>query len=470
MELSDILHNLKIQELTPMQEAAKEAYQTAKDLVLLSPTGSGKTLAFLLPLVQTLKAEIQGVQALVLVPSRELALQIETVFKSMGTPFKAMSCYGGRPAMEEHRTMKGIHPAVIIGTPGRMNDHLRKENFNAATVATLVIDEFDKCLEFGSHDEMTEVIGQLPSLKKRVLLSATDAEEIPQFVGVGTAEETASSKAGTAALKVNTAVVKGNTTIPKLNTAVLKLDFLTTEPVSERLNLQRVTSPDKDKLETLYRLLCTLGDRTTLVFVNYRESVERVVSYLKSKKFPCDAFHGGMEQDDRERVIYKFRNGSCPVLVSTDLAARGLDIPGIDNVVHYHIPVNEEAFTHRNGRTARWQAHGSSFLLLHAEERLPGYLPEEVPVYALPEQTPKPAKPRWATLYIGKGKKDKLNKVDIVGFLYKKGGMAREDVGQVDVKEHYAFVAVRRSKMKQLQTLVRGEKIKGMKTVIEEAK
>ena len=437
MELSDILHNLKIQELTPMQEAATEAYQSAKDLVLLSPTGSGKTLAFLLPLVQTLKADIQGVQALVLVPSRELALQIETVFKSMGTPFKAMSCYGGRPAMEEHRTMKGIHPTVIIGTPGRMSDHLRKENFNAATVVTLVIDEFDKCLEFGFHDEMAEVIGQLPALKKRVLLSATDAEEIPQFTGVG-----------------------GGESSPQ----VVKLSFLSGETVSGRLDLQKVISPEKDKLETLYRLLCTLGDRSTLVFVNYRESVERTVAYLKSKKFPCDAFHGGMEQDDRERALYKFRNGSCPVLVSTDLAARGLDIPGIDNVVH------EEAFTHRNGRTARWEARGSSFLLLHAEERLPDYLPEELSVFELPEQTPKPAKPRWTTLYIGKGKKDKLNKVDIVGFLYKKGGLVREDVGQVDVKEHYAFVAVRRSKVKQLLTLLRGEKIKGMKTLIEEAR
>ena len=177
-----------------------------------------------------------------------------------------------------------------------------------------------------------------------------------------------------------------------------------------------------------------------------------------------------MEQDDRERALYKFRNGSCPVLVSTDLAARGLDIPGIDNVVHYHMPVNEEAFTHRNGRTARWEARGSSFLLLHAEERLPDYLPEELSVFELPEQTPKPAKPRWTTLYIGKGKKDKLNKVDIVGFLYKKGGLVGEDVGQVDVKEHYAFVAVRRSKVKQLLTLLRGEKIKGMKTLIEEAR
>lgn len=443
MEQSDILRNLRIEQLTPMQEAARDAYQSDKDLVLLSPTGSGKTLAFLLPLVQSLKADVQGVQAVVLVPSRELALQIENVFKSMNVPFKAMSCYGGRPAMDEHRTMRGINPAVIIGTPGRMNDHLRKQNFDTRFVTTLVIDEFDKCLEFGFHDEMAEVIGQLPALKKRVLLSATDAEEIPQFTGVG-----------------------GGESSPQ----VVKLNFLSGETVSGRLDLQKVISPEKDKLETLYRLLCTLGDRSTLVFVNYRESVERTVSYLKSKKFPCDAFHGGMEQDDRERALYKFRNGSCPVLVSTDLAARGLDIPGIDNVVHYHMPVNEEAFTHRNGRTARWEARGSSFLLLHAEERLPDYFPEELSVFELPEQTPKPAKPRWTTLYIGKGKKDKLNKVDIVGFLYKKGGLVREDVGQVDVKEHYAFVAVRRSKVKQLLTLLRGEKIKGMKTLIEEAR
>lgn len=440
MELQDILRNLQIEQLTPMQEAAREAYGENKDLVLLSPTGSGKTLAFMLPLVQALRTDVQGVQAVVLVPSRELALQIETVFKSMGTSFKAMSCYGGRPAMEEHRTMNGINPAVIIGTPGRMNDHLRKQNFDARSVSTLVIDEFDKCLEFGFHDEMAEVIGQLPSLKKRILLSATDAEEIPQFAGVGD------------------------------GASLVKLNFLDPEALAPRLKLHRVLSPGKDKLETLYRLLCTLGGDSTLVFVNYRESVERVADYLQSKKFPCDAFHGGMEQTDRERALYKFRNGSSPVLVSTDLAARGLDIPGIDNVVHYHLPVNEEAFTHRNGRTARWEARGSSFLLLHSEERLPDYLPQDIPAFELPEQTPKPAKSRWATLYIGKGKKDKLNKIDIVGFLYKKGGLAKEDIGQVDVKEHYAFVAVRRDKMKQLLTLIRGEKIKGIKTIIEEAK
>ena len=463
MKLADILRNLKIEQLTPMQEAAYEAYRSDKDLVLLSPTGSGKTLAFLLPLVQSLKTDVQGVQAVVLVPSRELALQIETVFKTMNTPFKAISCYGGRPAMEEHRTMRGVNPSVIIGTPGRMNDHLKKENFDARIVTTLVIDEFDKCLEFGFHDEMSEVIGQLPSLKKRILLSATDAEEIPMFVNLNSAP----AKVNSASANVSSVRATPNS----LETGgFIKLNFLSEEPVSERLNLQKVLSPEKDKLETLYRLLCTLGDHSTLVFVNYRESVERVADYLKSKKFPCDAFHGGMEQDDRERALYKFRNGSCPVLVSTDLAARGLDIPGIDNIVHYHLPVNEEAFTHRNGRTARWEASGSSFLLLHSEERLPDYLPEDITTFELPEQTPKPAKSRWATLYIGKGKKDKLNKIDIVGFLYKKGGLAKEDVGQVDVKEHHAFVAIRRGKVNQLLTLIRGEKIKGMKTIIEEAK
>lgn len=314
-----------------------------------------------------------------------------------------------------------------------MNDHLRKQNFDTRFVTTLVIDEFDKCLEFGFHDEMAEVIGQLPALKKRVLLSATDAEEIPQFTGVGGGIVTAGCQAEFSF---------GRNRIRTIGLA--------------ESNLSRKRQAGDIVPAALY------AGRP--FYTGIRElSRERGAYGILSEveKFPCDAFHGGMEQDDRERALYKFRNGSCPVLVSTDLAARGLDIPGIDNVVHYHMPVNEEAFTHRNGRTARWEARGLSFLLLHAEERLPDYLPEELSVFELPEQTPKPAKPRWTTLYIGKGKKDKLNKVDIVGFLYKKGGLVREDVGQVDVKEHYAFVAVRRSKVKQLLTLLRGEKSRG---------
>ena len=437
--IQSALRNLKIEELNPMQEASLEQATGRKDVILLSPTGSGKTLAYLLPLLLTLKPNDDSVQVLILVPSRELALQIDSVFKAMGTSWKTCCCYGGHPIAEEKKSILGNHPAIIIGTPGRITDHLSKGNFNPETIETLIIDEFDKSLEFGFHDEMAEIITQLPGLKKRMLLSATDAEEIPEFTG--------------------------------LNRTV-KLNFLSddSEEQESRLKLMKVLSPSKDKIDTLYNLLCTLGSSSSIVFCNHRDAVDRVHQLLADKKLLAERFHGGMEQPDRERALYKFRNGSCHVLISTDLAARGLDIPGIENVVHYHPPVNEEAYTHRNGRTARWEASGNAYLVLHAEERVPEYISEDIETYEFPETLPKPAKPRWATLYIGKGKKDKLNKIDIVGFLYKKGGMAREDVGQVDVKEHYAFVAVRRSKMKQLLTLVRGEKIKGMKTVIEEAK
>ena len=250
-----------------------------------------------------------------------------------------------------------------------------------------------------------------------------------------------------------------------------KLDFLNPEEtVSQRLRLYRVTSPEKDKLETLYKLLCTLGNESTLVFCNHRESVDRVGKYLHSMKVYCETFHGGMEQDDRERALYKFRNGSCHIFVSTDLAARGLDIPDIRHVVHYHLPVAEDGFIHRNGRTARWEADGNAFLILHAEERIPDYVPQPLEEFALPEKTPQPALPEFVTLYIGKGKKDKINKIDIVGFLSKKGGLGREDVGRVDVKDHYAFAAISRKKAKQTLKLIQNEKIKGIKTLIELAK
>lgn len=440
--VSAALSALKIASLNPMQEASVSAWREGGDLILLSPTGSGKTLACLLPLLAGLHPDARGVQAVILVPSRELALQTDGVLKAMNTPYRSVCCYGGRPAMEEHRTIRGVQPAVIIGTPGRMNDHLGKRNFDSSTVRILVIDEFDKCLELGFREEMAEVIGKLPGLRRRFLLSATDAEEIPRFTGMG---------------------------------HVRKLDFLPSsgeeaEAVSSRLSVYRVSSPQKDKLETLYKLLCTLGSQSTLVFCNHRESVERVGKYLQSQKLPCGIFHGGMEQDDRERSLYKFRNGSCHVLVSTDLAARGLDIPEIEHIVHYHLPVNEDGYIHRNGRTARWEAEGNSYIILHAGETLPEYIAGEPEEFRLPEVTPPPSLPEYVTLYIGKGKKDKISKTDIVGFLFKKGNLNKDEIGRVDVKDHCSFAAVSRKKIKQTLNLIRNEKIKGIKTLIEVAK
>lgn len=430
------LQRLGVEALTPMQEAALAACHEQGDVLLLSPTGSGKTLAYLLPLIERLQSQMgNGQKAIVVVPSRELAMQIESVFKQMGTPWKAMAVYGGRPAMDEHRTMRDVHPELIVGTPGRLIDHLQKGNIDAKAVRTLVMDEFDKCLELGFHDEMNTLLDLLPRVERHWFFSATNLQEWPAFIH------------------------------PE---RCIHLNYL---GGSSRVNHYVVHSPEKDKLDTLYRLLCSLDGSQAIVFVGYRESVERISSFLREKKLIHAIYHGGLEQDLRERAIYKFRNGSVNVLVSTDLASRGLDIPEVQHIIHYHLPANEEAVIHRTGRTARWDASGNSYFILGPGESLPESVAADARDFAaLPDIPRRPTPPAWETLYIGKGKKDKLGRIDIAGFLYKKGNLTSDDVGHIDVLDHFAYAAVRRSKVRQLLTLVSGEKIKGMKTIIEIAR
>ena len=438
MDIQGILTKLRITELNEMQQHAAEAITSSDgDVVLLSPTGSGKTLAYLLPLVQLLDSTSDNVQALVITPGRELALQSDNVLKSMGCGLRSTACYGGRAAMDEHKVLKEVRPQIVFGTPGRLNDHLDKENILRYKIRYLVIDEFDKCLEMGFQAEMQRLIKSLPSLQRRILLSATNAEQIPQFVNM--------SKKGTL------------------------IDFLPEdEQTSERVTLYEVQSPQKDKLETLKQLLLSFGDESSIVFLNYRESVERVNSYLVEQGFTTSCFHGGLEQRQREDQLYRFSNGSSNVLVATDLAARGLDIPNIQNIIHYHLPESQEGYIHRVGRTARWDATGRSFFIINSQDHIPDYVEGDVVQYtAILSQSTEPALPRMATLYIGKGKKDKISKGDIVGFLCKNGGLKADDIGRIDVKDRYAYVAIRREKLKQTLHLVQGQKIKGLKTIIE---
>lgn len=441
MDIQKILTKLHISELNEMQQHAAEAILGSDgDVVLLSPTGSGKTLAYLLPLVQLLDSTSDAVQALVITPGRELALQSHQVLQSMGCGLRSTACYGGRAAMDEHKVLKEVRPQIVFGTPGRLNDHLDKENISRYGIRWLVIDEFDKCLEMGFQAEMQKLIKSLPGLQRRILLSATNAEQIPQFVNM--------SKKGTL------------------------IDFLPEEEqTSERVTLYEVHSPQKDKLETLKQLLLSFGDESSIVFLNYRESVERVNSYLVEQGFTTSCFHGGLEQRQREDQLYRFSNGSANVLVATDLASRGLDIPNIQNIIHYHLPESQEGYIHRVGRTARWDATGRSFFILNASEHIPDYVEGDVVEYTATEsQYTVPALPRMATLYIGKGKKDKISKGDIVGFLCKNGGLKADEIGRIDVKDRYAYVAIRREKVKQTLHLVQGQKIKGIKTIVEEVR
>ena len=352
---NDVLSALGISQLSEMQLSVSKIWkeQEDKDIVLLSPTGSGKTIAYLLPLMERIDTGKDSVQAVVIVPSRELAMQTDEVVKNMKTGVRSICCYGGRPAMDEHRRMNAVLPHIIIATPGRLVDHLNKRNFEVSDVRTLVIDEFDKSLEFGFQEEMQEAISMLPLVKKKVLLSATDAEQIPQFVD--------------------------------LNETV-RIDYM---KAKERVSFCIVHSPQKDKLNTLLDLLRALGDAKSIIFLNYRDAVGRVYDFLKAQGVACEMFHGGMEQDRRERAIYKFSNGTSHVLVSTDLGSRGLDIPDTDCIIHYHLPLNEEAYTHRNGRTARWEAEGRAFMILNEEETLPEYIDEHtVQEFYIPKKLP----------------------------------------------------------------------------------
>ncbi|MEO7214246.1 DEAD/DEAH box helicase [Mucilaginibacter sp.] len=432
--IKQTLQKLNIEKLNPMQEAAIEAAKKG-DVILLSPTGSGKTLGFLLPLLSLLDASVPTVQVLILVPSRELALQIEQVFRSIGSGFKVNCCYGGHPVRTEIKNLSQP-PAVLIGTPGRIGHHLRRESFSTDTITTLILDEFDKALEFGFQEDMAYIIGQLRSVRKRILTSATQMDEIPRFTGIH---------------------------------KPITLNYLDNTPTVSKLLQKVVVAEAADKLEALFALICKIGDKATLVFCNHREAVERISDTLWDNGLPNDIFHGGMEQDDRERALIKFRNGSHRILITTDLASRGLDIPEIEHVIHYQLPHNEEAFTHRNGRTARMHATGTSYLLLAPGEK-PVYLKELPEVEDLSGDIVIPQPSQWTTLYLAAGKKDKVNKVDIVGLLLKKGELDKEDLGLIEVLDFSSYAAVKRKHADRVVALVKNEKIKGKKVKIEISK
>jgi ATP-independent RNA helicase DbpA len=425
------LENLKITALNEMQNAALSA-DPKRDLILLSPTGSGKTLGFLLPLLKTLDPDIHLVQVLILVPSRELALQIEQVFRTIGSGFKVNCCYGGHSTKIEKNNLSQP-PAVLIGTPGRIGHHLRFGSFNPEAVHTLILDEFDKSLEFGFQTDMTGIIRQLEHLSKRILTSATRMKDIPDFTGVSNQ---------------------------------IELDYLTNKTNTPDIKLKAVIAEAADKLDALFALICKIGNKATLVFCNHREAVDRISELLWDRGIIHDIFHGGMEQDDRERALLKFRNGSHRLLITTDLASRGLDIPEIEYIIHYQLPHNEEAFTHRNGRTARMHAKGTAYLILNEEEKQ-DYLKQKPEIEELPEELTLPEITQWVTLYIAAGKKDKVNKVDIVGLLLKKGELPKDDLGLIEVLDNTSYAAVKRTKIEKLVQRIKGEKIKNKKVKIE---
>ncbi len=433
---TNLLLNLGIERLNEMQEIAQDAILNDTNVLLLSPTGSGKTIAFLLPIFQMLEEDCKDVQCLILVPSRELGLQIEQVWKKMGTDYKVNVCYGGHSIETEIKNLSNP-PAILIGTPGRIADHIDRGTFSTDAIQTLILDEFDKSLQLGFHEQMSFIISRLNKLNKRVLVSATSDIEIPKYTRV-------------------------------INPTVL--DFIPTEEERSNLYLKMVISEEKDKINSLFNLICSLKSEAAIIFCNHRDAAERISDTLNEKGIFSTYYHGGMDQDERERALIQFRNGSISYLVTTDLAARGLDIPEMKHVIHYHLPLKEDEFTHRNGRTARMLASGTAYVIIHESEKKLDYLDYEMPVLNLKSATTLPKPPEFQTIYISGGKKNKLNKIDIVGFFSQKGKLEKGDLGLIEVKDFISFAAVKSKKVKEFLANIRDEKMKGKKYKIEVAR
>ena len=401
----DILTKLNIHVLNPMQEEAIDVIDNTTNTILLSPTGTGKTLAFLLPIIKILDPDCHDVQALIIVPSRELAIQIEQVVRSMGSGFKVNAVYGGRPMSKDKIEIKHV-PAILIGTPGRIADHFSNDRFSKKSIKSLILDEFDKSLEDGFELEMKEIINQLPHINKRVLTSATQSVEVPSFVRLDKP------------------------------TTVNYLD----KKVVSKLEIKTVLSTSKSKLPSLLELIGYLGNQNGIIFCNLRDSIAIVSRFLDKNKINHSCFSGGMEQKDRERALIKFRNGTNQILIATDLASRGIDIPELKFIIHYELPRAQEEFIHRNGRAARVDSKGTAYVLKGESDNLPAYVKVSKGINISKQAVRKPQ--FWETLFISGGRKDKISKGDIAGLFFKQGNITKDQLGTIELKQDCAFVAV----------------------------
>lgn len=432
--IEGVRERLGIMELNPMQKEMLGKASEGRDIILLSPTGSGKTLAFTLPVLKLMKPSTGRIQCVVIAPSRELVIQIAGVLREAAKLFRVVALYGGHSVEDEINSLKVV-PDIVVATPGRLLDHSVRKNLELLPVRMLVLDEFDKTLELGFEEEMGKLIKRMKNISRIILTSATKADILPDFL--------------------------------KLDNPVT-VDYSSEgNEVRGRMNIRKVTTDNNDKLQGLLTLLHNInagkeGLEKAMIFVNHRESAERVYEFLRKNKVAAVLYHGALEQKDRETAVALFNNGSRPILVATDLAARGLDIEKVQSVIHYHQPLTEESYIHRNGRTARMEEEGEVYLLVGPDEELKEFVNSDGE-FLLDENNKSDLTQKFMTLYISGGKREKLSRGDILGFLVKECGVPASDIGKINVFDHYSLVAVKEKEVARILEVADGKKLKGEK-------
>lgn len=432
LDIHQLLQNMDFKDLKPMQKEVLQQSEKHKDIIVLAPTGSGKTFAFLLPLLKVLNPEVNEVQSIILAPTRELALQIEKVFKQMKTGFKVLTCYGGHPFSRERASLKNP-PALIIATPGRLLDHLKRETFDTNKIKHVIIDEYDKSLELGFSKEMQSILYFLPSVQKTTLTSATEINELPGY------------------LKMHK---------PHY------INYLDADYTPD-LSYFYIQSEWTNKLKQLGELLKDIANEPTIVFCNFKNDIENVSTFLNEMDLAHSVFFGDLDQEEREKALLKFRNGSTKILLATDLASRGLDIPEIKNIVHFQIPSKEDVFTHRNGRTARMNKSGKVFLLLVEGKELPEYIIHNISPFSPSQSSTKDLTAEFTTLYFSAGKMHKISKGDVHGFLCQVGGVDKSEIGIIEIKDRASYAAISSSNVQNVIDKCQNQKLKKVKVRVD---
>lgn len=455
-ELVQVVAELGFAQPTPIQAQAIPLLLKGKDVIGQSQTGSGKTAAFGLPILERIELAQRQVQALILCPTRELCTQVAREIRKLGRRHPGLQVLvvsGGMPIGPQFGALEqGVH--IVVGTPGRVLDHLNRKSLDLRGIATLVLDEADRMLEMGFQEDMEKILSRTPKERQTVLFSATFPKTI----------EALSRSYQRAPSRIT--VEEENQTVSSIRQVIYEVD-------------------PKERMKALLWLIDQNKPDSVIVFCNFKASVTGLSQQLTEAGVSAGALHGDLEQRDRDRVMAKFRNKSTKILIATDVAARGIDVPNLDLVVNYELPAQPEIYVHRVGRTGRAGQKGLAVSFYYSREKskidsiekLAGVTLQRKTASALQNtdvaklQDKVQGGAAMRTLYISGGRKEKMRPGDILGALTgEAGGLQGTDIGKIEIHDHFSYVAVASPVAQLALERLRNGRIKGRRFRIEAVK
>ena len=442
-EQLEALEGLGFSSMTAVQAESLPLILARKDVIIQAKTGSGKTAAFGIGLLNHLNPRFFGVQALVMCPTRELAEQVAQTIRQLASRManiKTVVLCGGKPFGPQRDSLRhGAH--IVVGTPGRIEDHLKKGNLALKGVKTFVLDEADRMLDMGFAEVMTNITQRLPKDRQTILMSATFPDDIQRI---------------SRSIQINPVQVTINEQLTHDDDVLEQLFF-------EISKHERETA--------LLAVFEHYRPKNAMVFCNTKKQCSDVASFLCEHDIEAIALHGDLDQRERDQVLLQFANDSCPVLVASDVAARGLDIPALEMVVNVDLPRDADTYVHRIGRTGRAGEKGKAYSLVtpadtHRLRALEEHLETSCicDVLASLDRDPNyELKGNCVTLQLDAGRKQKVRPGDILGALTGDAGLPGDQIGKITILDNSSFVALRRPALRQAMNYLSDGKVKGRK-------